>query len=171
MVCARRLFTYGARVTVCLTKAEDSFTGVPAHQLNILLRMGLDMAEGDKIGVLLDPDLIIDGIIGYSLRGAPRGIAGALIRWANQKDAPILALDVPSGVDATTGTAFDPAIKAVATMTLAMPKAGLQATGVQERVGELYLADLGVPPALYAGPRLGFNVGYIFAENDIVRLK
>lgn len=56
MVCARRLFTYGARVTVCLTKAEDSFTGVPAHQLNILLRMGLDMAEGDKIGVLLDPD-------------------------------------------------------------------------------------------------------------------
>lgn len=94
-----------------------------------------------------------------------------MIRWANQKDAPILALDVPSGVDATTGTAIYPTIKAVATMTLAMPKRCLRATGAEERVGELYLADLSVPPALYTGPRLGLEVGYIFAESDIVRLK
>lgn len=171
MVCARRLFNYGARVTVCLTKPKNTYTGVPAHQLSILLLMGVDVAEGDEIGVLPAPDLIIDGIIGYSLRGAPRGIAGDMIRWANQQDAPILALDAPSGVDATTGTTFDPAIKAVATMTLALPKAGLRASGVEERVGELYLADLSVPPALYAGPRLGLNVGHIFAESDIVRLK
>ena len=56
-------------------------------------------------------------------------------------------------------------------MTLAMPKRCLRATGAEERVGELYLVDLSVPPALYTGPRLGLEVGYIFAESDIVRLK
>jgi len=132
--------------------------------------MGVNVAEGDEIGTLPVPDLIIDGIIGYSLRGAPRGIAGDMIRWANRQEAPTLALDAPYGIDATTGTAFDPAIKAVSTMTLALPKAGLRASGVEEIVGELYLADLSVPPALYAEPRLGLKVGHIFAESDIVRL-
>lgn len=171
MVCARRLFNYGARVTVCLTKPDDTYTGVPARQLSILVRMGVEVAEGDEISVLPGPDLIIDGIIGYSLRGAPRGTAGNMIRWANWQVAPILALDVPSGVDAMTGTACDPAIKAVATMTLALPKAGLRASCVGERVGELYLADISVPPELYAEPSLGLHVGHIFAESDIVRLK
>ncbi len=171
MVCARQLFNYGARVTVCLTKPVDIYTGVPARQLGILIRMGVDVAEGDGIGVLPGPDLVIDGIIGYSLRGAPSGTAGNMIRWANRQVAPILALDIPSGVDATTGTAFDPAISAVATMTLALPKAGLRASGVGERVGELYLADIGVPPTLYAEPSLGLHVGHIFGESDIVRLK
>jgi NAD(P)H-hydrate epimerase len=171
MVCARRLFNYGARVTVCLSKPKDAYTGVPARQLSILIRMGVEVAEGDEIGALPGPDLIIDGIIGFSLRGAPRGTAGNMIRWANRQAAPVLALDVPSGVDATTGTDFDPAIKAAATMTLALPKAGLRASGVGERVGELYLADIGVPPALYAEPSLGLHVGDIFAESDIVRLK
>ena len=95
--------------------------------------------------------MIVDGVIGYSLKGAPRGAAADLIRWANAQPAPILALDAPSGVDATTGTIFDPAIKATATMTLALPKEGLRTPGVEAHVGELYLADISVPPALYAG--------------------
>jgi NAD(P)H-hydrate epimerase len=171
MVCARRLFNYGARVTICLTKPEDAYKGVPARQLGILIRMGVEVVVGDEMGALSGPDLIIDGIIGYSLRGAPRGTAGDMIRWANRQVAPILALDVPSGINSTTGTAFDPAIKAVATMTLALPKAGLRVSGVEEKVGELYLADISVPPALYAEPSLGLRVGHIFAESDIVRLK
>jgi NAD(P)H-hydrate epimerase len=56
-------------------------------------------------------------------------------------------------------------------MTLALPKEGLRASGVEERVGELYLADISVPPALYAEPALGLQVGPIFAESDVVRLR
>ncbi|MDX1688422.1 MAG: NAD(P)H-hydrate epimerase, partial [Candidatus Promineifilaceae bacterium] len=116
-------------------------------------------------------DLVVDGVIGYSLRGAPRGTAGDLIRWANEQAAPILALDAPSGVDAATGTVFDPAVRAAATMTLALPKEGLRAPGVEEQVGELYLADISVPPELYAGPGLELEVPPIFAEADVVRLR
>ena len=115
--------------------------------------------------------MIVDGIIGYSLQGAPRGSARVLIQWANEQEAPILSLDVPSGVDTTSGRVFDPAIKATATMTLALPKEGLRAPGVEAHVGELYLADIGVPPALYAEPALALEVGNLFAESDIIRLR
>jgi NAD(P)H-hydrate epimerase len=82
----------------------------------------------------------------------------------------VLALDAPSGIDTTTGTVYDPAIRAAATMTLALPKEGLRADGVTRHVGELYLADIGVPPSLYAGAALGLEVGPIFASGDILRL-
>ena len=55
-------------------------------------------------------------------------------------------------------------------MTLALPKEGLVATGVEAKVGELYLADISVPPQLYSEPALALNVGPIFATGDIVRL-
>ncbi len=116
-------------------------------------------------------ELILDGIIGYSLRGAPRGSAAQLIRWANQQDAPILALDAPSGVDTSSGQVFTPAIQATATMTLALPKAGLLAEHVANQVGELYLADISVPPALYANPTLQLSVSHLFRQSDIIRLK
>ncbi|MEN8809327.1 MAG: hypothetical protein ABF291_17750 [Desulfobacterales bacterium] len=76
----------------------------------------------------------------------------------------------PSGVDTTSGTVFDPAVRATATMTLALPKEGLKAPDVAVNVGELYLADISVPPALYAEPALQLKVGAIFAQSDIVRL-
>ena len=109
-------------------------------------------------------------MIGYRLKGAPQGTAARLIRWANEQHAPILALDVPSGIDTTSGTAFDPAIRATATMTLALPKSGLRAQGVEAYVGELYLADISVPPSLYAEPALALEVGPLFAESEILRL-
>lgn len=84
--------------------------------------------------------------------------------------APILALDAPSGIDTTTGTVFDPVIAAVATMTLALPKEGLRADGVANHVGEMYLADISVPPALYGKPPLNMQVGPLFAREDVIRL-
>jgi NAD(P)H-hydrate epimerase len=171
LVCARRLHNYGAQVQVFVTKPDHDFTQIPAHQLDILHRMRVPVAQADALSQAHSPDLIIDGVIGYSLKGAPRGTAGDLIRWANTQGAPILALDAPSGVDTTTGTVFDPAIQATATMTLALPKEGLRAPGVEERVGELYLADISVPPSLYAEPALGLEVGHLFAESDVIRLR
>jgi len=171
LVCARRLHTYGAQVQVFVTRPDADFTPVPAHQLDILHRMQVPVAQAKAVTRAESPDLIIDGVIGYSLKGAPRGAAGALIRWANTQGVPILALDAPSGIDTTTGTVFEPAIKATATMTLALPKEGLRAPGVEEQVGELYLADISVPPSLYAEPALGLEVGHLFAESDIIRLR
>ena len=115
-------------------------------------------------------NLVIDGVIGYSLQGTPTGTAGKLIRWANAQNSLVLSLDAPSGVDTTTGTVFVPAVKATATMTLALPKEGLHAPDVKSHVGELYLADISVPPALYAGATLEFAVGHLFAGSDILRL-
>ena len=56
-------------------------------------------------------------------------------------------------------------------MTLALPKVGLLADEAKPFVGELYLADISVPPALYAGPGLQMSVEPIFAIEDIVRLR
>ncbi len=171
LVCARRLHNYGARVQVFITKADQAFTPIPAHQLDILRRMGVDVQLAGEVISAETPNLIIDGIIGYSLKGNPRGTAGDLIRWANAQAAPILALDAPSGIDTSSGTVFQPAINATATMTLALPKKGLLVAGVEAQVGELYLADISVPPELYREPALQLAVGHIFAENDIVRLR
>jgi len=177
LVCARWLHNWGADVQVISTHPDDHYRGVPAHQLNILRRMGVPIApyiknttHDDQLQDEVSADLIVDAIIGYSLSGAPRGTAAHMITWANAQDAPILSLDVPSGVDTATGRAHNPAIRAATTLTLALPKAGLRAPGTAQYVGELYLADIGIPPGLYAGPGLRLSVGAIFAKEEIIRL-
>jgi NAD(P)H-hydrate epimerase len=171
MVCARRLSNWGAFVSVYLAKEAREFHGVPAQQLSILSGMDLPISQpGDTVlsSESGDLDVIVDGLIGYSLSGSPRGTAAELIRWANAQSAPILSLDAPSGLDTATGKVFEPAIKAAATLALALPKQGLRSQSKQ--VGELYLADISVPPALYE-KALGLKVGPLFAESDIIRLQ
>lgn len=168
LVCARRLHNWGAEVQVLLTKPREEFDGVPAHQLDILLKIGVAIESPVSDAHRPASDLIVDGIIGYSLSGDPRRVAGDLISWVNGQEAPILALDTPSGVDASTGAVYDPTIAATATMTLALPKEGLRSPSAEKQVGELYLADISVPPGLYEG--LGLDVGSIFAQSDVVRL-
>ena len=169
LVCARRLESWGASVEVFLTKPEKELTEIPRHQLGITGRMNIPSHVGaPPAGASFD--LVVDGVIGYSLAGAPRGTAAEMIRWAAAQPTPVLALDVPSGVDASAGSAFDPAIHATATMTLALPKEGLRAQSVRALVGELYLADISVPPELYADPALGLQVPALFSQSDIVQL-
>jgi len=171
LVCARRLYAWGAGIQVFLNRPPGEFTPVPAQQLEILRRMGVRFAEGPPPPETLRADLVLDGLIGYRLKGSPRGTAADLIRWANAQGAPILAVDIPSGVDAATGKPLDPAIHAAATLTLALPKEGLRASNAERYVGELYLADIGVPPSLYGGPGLRLEVGPIFSTSDILRLR
>jgi NAD(P)H-hydrate epimerase len=171
LVCARRMHAWGADIAVFLTRPPGEFKPVPAQQLEILRRMGVPFAGGLPPSATPRPDLVVDGVIGYSLKGSPEGPAADLIHWANGQDAPVLSLDVPSGVDAETGVALDPAIRASATLTLALPKEGLRAPDAERYVGELYLADIGVPPSLYSRPPLGLSVGPIFAESDLLRLR
>jgi len=170
MVAARRLHGWGAEVVVYVTR-PGGLAPVPAHQFEILRRMGVPLHPPAALASQQACDLVLDGILGYSLCGDPRDEPADLIRWANQQAAPILALDIPSGIDAASGQVHDPAIRAAATMTLALPKRGLSAAGAIDHVGELYLADIGVPPALYASATLGLEVGALFATNDVVRLR
>ena len=61
-----------------------------------------------------------------------------------------VSLDAPSGVDAGRGEVFEPSVNAIATLTLALPKVGLFDPDAARKVGELYCADISVPPGLYA---------------------
>lgn len=169
LVCARNLLNWGAQVEIFLTKSPGEYRGVIRHQVEILEAYRVNFRTVPDLGRMASPEVIIDGVIGYSLVGPPRGPAAELIRWANQNPAPVLALDVPSGVDATTGDAFDPSVRAAATLTLALPKIGLKLAG-SRIVGELYLADIGIPPDLYHEPSLSLAVGPIFQGGQIIRL-
>ena len=131
--------------------------------------MGVTIASADSVESAELAYLVLDGVIGYSLSGAPRGSARELIQWANAQPASVLSLDSPSGIDTTTGTIFDPAVRETATMTLALPKKGLRVPEVHRHVGELYLADISVPPQLYKR-FLEIDVGPIFARGDILHL-
>lgn len=166
MVCARRLINWGFEVHVFLSKPE-SMKEVPQHQLTILNNMKVRVLDASSLRGQ-HYDLIIDGIIGYSLQGNPGGVVAEMIHWANAHVAPILSLDTPSGIDLTAGTIHDPVIKADATLTLALPKKGLYDKQVEPLRGELYLGDISVPPPLYAQPSLGLEVGPIFAQGDLL---
>ncbi|MEW5829960.1 MAG: NAD(P)H-hydrate epimerase [Chloroflexota bacterium] len=167
MAAARRLHNWGAQVVVALAKPADELSGVPAHQLDILRRMRIPILEPAS-PLPRTCDLILDAIIGYNLSGSPRGAAAGLIQWANAQPAPSLALDAPSGLDVTTGTAHPPTVCAAATLTLALPKNGLLQAEAAPFVGELYLADISVPPELYAN--LGIDAPHLFAESDLIRV-
>ena len=170
LVCARRLHGWGASVEIVTTAPASSYEGVPASQLDILQQISIPITHTLEGNNLPETDLIVDAIIGYSLRGAPTGGAAALIRQANSRGAPVLALDVPSGIDVTTGQVHEPAIRGTATLTLALPKTGLKASTALGYIGELYLADIGVPPELYVNLAINHTVASVFARQDIVRL-
>lgn len=123
---------------------------------------------GEPADALPAADVMIDALLGFGLTRAPAGSVGALVAAANAQPAPTLAVDVPSGLDATSGTVFNPCVRAAATLTLALPKVGLRAPAARAVVGELYLADIGVPASVYA--RLGHAVGPIFARASTLRL-
>lgn len=171
LVCARRLMSWGADVTVWLTRPAEKHGGAPAMQLGILKAMDADIRVADDEPEL-SGELAIDALIGYNLTGAPTGPAAALIQAANESDSPVLSLDVPSGVDAGTGAVYEPAVRADATLTLALPKTGLRSDAARGCVGELHLTDIGVPPEIYARPGLdlGVDVGPLFYRHEIIRI-
>ena len=73
------------------------------------------------------------------------GVTADLIDWANESSTPVLSLDIPSGVESTTGDTPGSVIRPNKTLTLALPKTGLTASNV----GEVILADIGIPAGVY----------------------
>jgi NAD(P)H-hydrate epimerase len=171
LVAARRLVGWGGRVRVRLAEEAGGLDPVPSAQLNRLIRMGVPIeypASGIPSPLPSLPSVVLDGLVGYGLSGSPRGEVAGLIQWCNETDAPVLSLDVPSGLDATSGEPLDPTVKAVATFTLALPKTGLLEESAREWVGELYLGDIGVPPEVYE--RFSCNVRGLFGNGEILSL-
>ncbi len=159
---ARHLANRQANVQLALSN-PDGLGEVPSLQRKIF-----HSTSGQEVDTTalsgLRPDLILDAVIGYSLKGSPRGVALEFIQWANKTEAPILSLDVPSGVDSTTGHSEGEYMNAKWTMTLALPKTGL----LPEKTGELFLADIGIPEAVYAN--MGLEYAHPFGNRYRVPL-
>jgi len=162
MVAARHLAARGVNVQVVSAVDDAKLAVVPRHQLAILRAMGVPLIDQP-----VPADLVIDAVIGYALTADPRGRQAELIEWTAAQRAPILALDLPSGLDATTGRLGTPHVRATATMTLAMPKLGLRSGALV--VGDLYLADISVPRQVFA--ELGHEVAPIFALGSLLRVR
>lgn len=173
MVAARHLSNRGFNVTIILTGAETKLKLIPLKQWNILKKLSVGMIianSSDTLGVFNDADLIIDAIIGYGMHGELIGIPAHVIHEIlNSQNQNILSLDVPSGLNTTTGEFNENfCIKAYATMTLALPKTGLIKDSAKECVGELFVADISVPPELYK--EIGCESQYLFTDSSIVKV-
>ena len=153
---ARHLHNHGFPVSVILSGAASGLGDAASNQLRILQAAGiLPMVETHVEEVLASAAIIVDALIGYGLRQAPRGRTAELIAMCNRASAPVLSLDVPSGIDASTGAAPGAVVRSARTLTLALPKVGLQ-----QADGELYLGDIGIPPEVYQ--RVGVHGGALF---------
>jgi NAD(P)H-hydrate epimerase len=174
LVAARHLANAGAEVMVALSQPLPLPGAVPEHQRRVLEQMGI---AGSDRATSVEPlpahlsqtDLVLDSLIGYSLRGAPREPVASMIRAANSARAPRLALDLPSGLDGDHGIPAVPTIQATLTLTLAWPKAGLLTPAARPYVGDLLLADISVPEAVYHA--VGVERGTLFAAGPIVRIR
>ncbi len=176
LAAARHLANRGARVHAVLARPAARLAEAGRHQLATLLGMGADccvmtydLRDDDLAAMLGAADAVVDAVLGYSLRGAPRDEVARLLGFVNGSGRPVVSLDVPSGVDPDTGQAPGLAVAAAATLTLALPKTGLLTAAGRAAAGKLYLGDLGLPAALYA--RLGIEPGMPFAAGPLVRLE
>jgi NAD(P)H-hydrate epimerase len=181
LCCARHLHNRGFKVWLVLDREAGALRGAASTQLQILRATGLQPAEPAQAEELIGRgQLVVDALIGYSLRGAPRGRAAELIDLCNRHAARVLSLDVPSGLNATTGEAPGSVVQPERTLALALPK-----TGLQRVAGDLFLADIGIPPEVYCrlGPSFAqaFNLaasgiaqgrpGGLFGERYWIRLR
>jgi ADP-dependent NAD(P)H-hydrate dehydratase / NAD(P)H-hydrate epimerase len=119
----------------------------------------VDAKGGD--GELGQPDVVVDALFGTGFQGAPRPEAAALIETMNAAAAPVLAVDVPSGVDASTGEIAGAAVQAAATVTFHAPKVGLHVAPGRFHAGEIVVADIGLD---HGGTR------HRLVSSDILRL-
>lgn len=159
----RHLSGWGANIGVVLSGPAERLRPLARRQHDILAKGGIGGAEAVE-----EADLLIDGLLGYSASGPPRDAVADLIRAANASRLPILAVDLPSGLHPDTGEPLGVTIRAALTVTLALPKRGLVATRSHALVGDLLLADVGIPPQAF--DRLTIETRGLFEAGDLVRI-
>lgn len=161
---ARHLANHGADVTLVVSDRRQ-LVGVPARQLALYQAANGRIAHPRDLSSM-HPVMIVDALLGYSLEGAPRGVSNDLITWMSTVPISVVALDVPSGIDASSGDAPGNHVRATATMTLALPKTGLHV----DAVGALWLSDIGIPQTVFERAGVTSPPVQLFAPGYTVRL-
>ncbi|MEO1231081.1 MAG: NAD(P)H-hydrate dehydratase [Myxococcota bacterium] len=169
VVAARHLRERGLEVELVVLGAEDALTPDARHQLEVAQRLGLSaLILEEKAAVaaveasLREPGVVIDGLFGVGLSRAIEGWRRAAVERIEVHPHPVVAVDIPSGVDADTGAVLGEAVTADVTVTFQYAKAGLLFYPGRSRAGELRVVDIGIPPsrlpklAPEAGPVAGW---------------
>ncbi len=157
-VIARHLFNRGADVCVVLTAAteellkEDSDASTNLNTIvkmrlpltEILVEEGIDNAVKDS----KDADLLVDALLGTGITGELRGVFRPLIEALNALKKPVLAVDLPSGLDSDTGAVLGSALRCKRTVTFAGVKRGFLNPEAAPYTGEVKVADIGIPRSL-----------------------
>lgn len=175
LAAVRQLTNLGFNVEPILGGVEEQLMPTARRQAEILRASGIhefhdhDATEDSLRDHLLHADLIIDALVGYGFSGTPSGAGAAAAELAINSGRPILSLDVPSGVDASSGQLNPLSINASTTLCLDLPKKGLLEAVCRDAVGELYLADIGIPRVLHE--RRGLHMNGLFSEGPLVRIR
>jgi NAD(P)H-hydrate epimerase len=140
-LCAvRHLRNHGVDARAALDRDPADLDGPASAQWRVLDATNVTPVV-DAADAVASAAVVVDALVGYGLRDAPRGRAADLVGACDDADR-VLALDVPSGVNATTGERPGVAVAADRTLTLALPKTGLV------DAGDVLLADIGIPGAV-----------------------
>ncbi len=142
---ARHLKNRGYNVDVILAE-EEGLSEASLHHIKTLNQMKIPISVFNNKR-LPQAAIIIDALIGYGLRGNPKEPIAEMIRKTNDSIAIIISLDVPTGLNTSTGKIMAPCTRAAYTMILAYPKIGLYEN--PEFVGELLIAEIGIPQEIY----------------------
>ena len=156
-VIARHLLNSGFEVVVVICGDRAKIKGDAGINLEILEKLGHPIekiAPGgddvpDRVADLAEgADMIVDALFGTGLAGEPRGGYSQLIETINHQNRPILAVDIPSGLDCDTGRPLGTAIRATYTVTFVAVKKGFASeASAAQYTGEVYIASIGIEPA------------------------
>ena len=145
-VIARHLHNRGVGVTVHLLAPRDKIGGDALINLQIAEKMKLDIRQSTPDDLDFSGcDLIIDAMLGTGLSGEVREPFRAAIGAVNAARKPVLAVDIPSGLDANTGGILGDCVRATRTATFALPTIGFTLRSGPEMTGEVAVVDIGVP--------------------------
>jgi NAD(P)H-hydrate epimerase len=151
LVAARYLRASGFEVTALLAAPQREVAGEAARALTAAAEAGVAIVATGGVRpaeVYAGANLIVDALFGTGFRGPAKAEPASLIEAANQSGRPILAVDVPSGLQADTGRWEGPCIRATATVTMGLPKVGLLLYPGAEMAGTVYVGDIGYPQEL-----------------------
>ncbi|MEC0238008.1 NAD(P)H-hydrate dehydratase [Paenibacillus kribbensis] len=149
LVAARHLTDAGLRVTVVYAASPDTLRGEAAAQRDVIAALGIPVIVYGRDALdLRGASGIVDALLGTGTQGPPREPYASLIREANASGAPLVSVDVPSGLDADTGALHEPCIRARVTVCLAYLKRGLVQYPGAEAAGDVVVRYIGIPPGL-----------------------
>lgn len=162
-VVARHLDVWGFEVRVVWFVGQASqIRGDAGVQYHVLDQSGIDQrvwsgseesAELDRL--LADADWLVDGLLGTGLSRPVEGLLRAVIEAVNRSGKPILALDIPSGLDTDSGRPLGASIRATATAAFVAPKIGFSQPGAGDYTGEVAVVEIGVPRCLLEAFQVG----------------